>query len=81
MDIFPEICKLMNILLTLPLGTATVQRLFSRMKLVILTYRANLIKIAMERPKLTKHQILYISKEKNTLIFYFVIIHVKQISH
>ena len=64
MEIFPEICKLMNILLTLPLGIATVEKSFSQMKLVILTYIASLITIVMES-KLTKHQIVFISKEKN----------------
>ena len=33
-DIFPEIFKLLDILLALPVGTATVERTFSQMKLV-----------------------------------------------
>ena len=33
-DIFPEIIKLLNILLVLPVGTASVERSFSQMKLV-----------------------------------------------
>ena len=32
--IFPETFKLMNILLTLPLGTASVERSFSQMKMI-----------------------------------------------
>ena len=32
--IFPEMFKLINIMLTLPVGTATVERSFSQMKMI-----------------------------------------------
>ena len=33
-ELFPEIFKLLNIILVLPVGTATAERSFSRMKLI-----------------------------------------------
>ena len=33
-DIFPEMFKLINIMLTLPVGTATVERSFRQMKMI-----------------------------------------------
>ena len=59
-DIFPEIIKLLNILLVLPLGTASVKGSFSQMKLVKTRLRtrindhnlARLMRIATEGPEL-----------------------------
>ena len=59
-DIFPEIIKLLNILLVLPVGTASVERSFSQMKLVKTRLRsrindrnlARLMRIATEEPEL-----------------------------
>ena len=78
-DIFPEIFKLLNILLTLPVGTATVERSFSQMKLVKTRLRnrvsdinlARLMRIAIEGPELTTinfNDILEVFKEKNRRI-------------
>ncbi len=78
-DIFPEIFKLLNILLTLPVGTATVERSFSQMKLVKTRLRnrvsdinlARLMRIAIEGPELTEidfNEILEVFKEKNRRI-------------
>ena len=59
---FPNIFKLLDILLTLPVGTATVERSFSQMKMVNtrLHSRLNdvnltrLMRIAIEGPQLSK---------------------------
>ena len=78
-DIFPQIFKLLNILLTLPVGTATVERSFSQMKLVKTRLRnrvsdinlARLMRIAIEGPELTDidfNEILEVFKEKNRRI-------------
>ena len=78
-DIFPEIFKLLNILLTLAVGTATVERSFSQMKLVKTRLRnrvsdinlARLMRIAIEGPELTEidfNEILEVFKEKNRRI-------------
>ena len=78
-DIFPEIFKLLNILLTLPVGTATVERSFSQMKLVKTRLRnrvsdinlARLMRIAIEGPELTTinfNDILEVFKQKNRRI-------------
>ena len=64
-DICPEIIKLLNILLVLPVGTASVERSFSQMKLVKTRLRsrindrnlARLMRIATEGPELV-HVIL-----------------------
>ena len=75
-DIFPEIFKLLNILLTLSVGTATVERSFSQMKLVKTRLRskiidsnlASLMRIAIEGPELCSvsfNEILDIFKENN----------------
>ncbi len=78
-DIFPEIFKLLNILLTLPVGTATVERSFSQMKLIKTRLRsrisdanlARLMRITIEGPELTSidfNEILDVFKEKNRRI-------------
>ena len=78
-DIFPEIFKLLNILLTLPVGTATVERSFSQMKLIKTRLRsrisdvnlARLMRITIEGPELTSidfNEILDVFKEKNDRI-------------
>ena len=75
-DIFPEMFKLLNILLTLPVGTATVEQSFSQMKLVKTFLRnrvsdinlARLMRIAIEGPDLTAIEILDVFKEKNRRI-------------
>ena len=41
-DLFPEMFELLNILLALPLGTASVERSFSQMKLVKTRLRSRL---------------------------------------
>ena len=75
-DIFPEIFKLLNILLTLPVETATVERSFSRLKLVKMrlcsrisdSNLAKLMRIAIEAPDLTAvdfNEIIDVFKEKN----------------
>ena len=58
---FPEMSKLLDILPTLPVGTASVERSFSQMKLVKTRFRnritddnvARLMRIAIEGPELT----------------------------
>ena len=60
-DIFPEIFKLLDILLALPVGTATVEQTFSQMKLVKTRLRnrisdtnlARLMRIVIEGPELS----------------------------
>ena len=60
--IFTETFKLMNILLTLPLGTASVERSFSQIKMIKTRLRncltdvtlAKLMRIATEGPEQTK---------------------------
>ena len=60
-DIFPEIITLLNILLFLPVGTASVECSFSQMKLVKIRLRsrindrnfARLMRIATEGPAST----------------------------
>ena len=78
-DLFPEMFKLLDILLTLPVGTASVERSFSQMKLVKTRLRnritddnlARLMHIAIEGPELTVvdfDKVLDIFKEKNCRI-------------
>ena len=58
--IFPEIFKIMNILLVIPVGTASVERSFSQMKMIETrlcnrladTTLAQLMQIAIEGPEL-----------------------------
>ena len=75
-DIFPELFKLLDILLALPVGTATVERSFSQMKLVKSRLRnrindinlSRLMRIAIEGPELSSvdfSEVLDIFKEKN----------------
>ena len=77
-DIFPEIIKLLNILLVLPVGTTSVERSFSQMKLVKTRLRsriddrslARLMRIATEEPELVHvdvdfNEILDIFKAQN----------------
>ncbi len=60
-EIFPAIFTLMNLILSLPVGTATVERTFSQMKLVKTRLRnrisdsnlPKLMRIAIEGPNLT----------------------------
>ncbi len=73
---FPEIWKIMNIMMALPIGTASVERSFSQMKLIKTRLRSklsdlnleHLMKIAIEGPNLSDvnfMEILHIFKEKN----------------
>ncbi len=75
-DIFPEVFKLINILLTLPVGTATVKRSFSQLKLVKTRLRSQisdsnltkLMRIAIEGLDLARvdfNEIVDVFKEKN----------------
>ena len=75
-DIVPEIIKLLNTLLVLPVGTASVERSFSQMKLVKTRLRsrindhnlARLMRIATEGPELVHvdfNEILDIFKAQN----------------
>ncbi len=75
-DIFPETFKLMNIILTIPIGTASVERSFSQMKMIKTRLRnrlshgslAQLMRIAIEGPDPTLvnfEEILEIFKESN----------------
>ena len=77
--IFPEMFKLINIVLTLPVGTATVERSFSQLKMIKtrLCNRLNdtnlriLICIAIEGPDMNLvdfNAILDTFKEKNRCI-------------
>ena len=74
--IFPETWKLLNIMLALPVSTASVERSFSQMKLIKTRLRSrlsdmnleHLMKIAIEGPPLTDvdfSEILDIFKLKN----------------
>ena len=78
-DIFTETFKLLNILLALPVGTATVERSFSQMKLVKTRLRnrisddnlSRLLRIAIEGPELSSvdfNKILEVYKEQNRRI-------------
>ena len=75
-DIFPEMFQLLNILVALPVGTASVERSFSQMKLVKTRLRnrlndsnlARLMRIAVEGPELLLvdfNEIVDIFKEQN----------------
>ena len=77
--IFPEIFKLLNILLVLPVGTATVERSFSHMKQIKMRLRnrlndanlSHLMRIAIEGPELSSinfDEVLEVFKEKNRRI-------------
>ena len=77
--IFPEIFKLLNILLVLPVGAATVERSFSHMKQIKmrLCNRLNdanlshLMRIVIEGPELSSinfDEVLEVFKEKNCRI-------------
>ena len=79
LDLFPETFKLLNILLALPVGTASVERSFSQMKLIKTRLRsrlndtnlARLMRIAIEGPNLKDvnfNEIVDIFKEKNRRI-------------
>ena len=58
--IFPEMFKMINIMLTLPVGTATVERSFSQMKTIKTSLRnrlndtnlKRLMRIAIEGPEM-----------------------------
>ena len=74
--IFPEIFKLLDILLALPVATATVECSFSQMKIVKTHLRnrlsdinlARLMRIVIEGPELTSvnfNEILDVFKEQN----------------
>ena len=78
-EIFPEIFKLLNTLLVLPVGTATFERSFSQMKLVKTRLRSRisdsnlpkLMRIAIEGPELSSidfNEILDVFKESNRWI-------------
>ena len=75
-EIFPEIFKLLNTLLVLPVGTATFERSFSQMKLVKTRLRSRIsdsnlpkfMHIAIEGPELSFidfNKILDVFKESN----------------
>lgn len=77
--IFPEMFKLCNIMLTLPVGTATVERSFSQMKNIKTRLRnrlndsnlERLMRIAIEGPEMkfvNFDEVLNIFKEKNRRI-------------
>ena len=77
--IFPETYCLINIMLTLPVGTATVERSFSQMKMIKTRLRnrlsdlnlTRLMRIAIEGPRLNLvnfNEILDIFKESNRRI-------------
>ena len=77
--IFPETGKLLNITMALPVGTATVERSFSQMKLIKTRLRSrlsdsnleHLMKISIEGPPLTDvdfNATLDIFKQKNRRI-------------
>ncbi len=65
-EIFPEYYNLTKILLALPVGTASVERLFSHIKMI-----KHLMRIAIEGPDLSEvnfNKILDIFKENNRRI-------------
>ena len=75
-EIFPEIFKLLNILLVLPVGMATAERSFSDVKLIKNHLRSRLsdinlgrlMRIAIEGPQLSTvdfDQVLDIYKQQN----------------
>ncbi|KAI6648551.1 Zinc finger protein [Oopsacas minuta] len=77
--IFPETFKLLNIILVLQVGTASVERSFSHMKQIKTRLRnrlndanlAHLIRIAIEGPELFSvnfDEVLKVFKEKNRRI-------------
>ena len=78
--IFPEIFKLLNIILVLPVGTASVERSFSSMKQIKTRLRnrlnnnanlAHLMRIAIEGPELSSvnfDEVLEVFKENNRRI-------------
>ena len=74
--IFPDMFKLLNIILVLPVGTASVERSFSQMKQIKTRLRnrlnavnlARLMRIAVEGPELSSvnfDDILEVFKQKN----------------
>ncbi len=78
-EIFPEVYNLAKILLQLPVGTATVERSFSHMKMIKTRLRnrlsdenlIHLMRIAIEGPDLSEvnfNEILDIFKQKNRRI-------------
>ena len=78
-EIFPEIFKLLNIILVLPVGTASVERSFSSMKQIKTRLRnrltndnlAHLMRIAIEGPELSSvnfDEVFEVFKEKNRRI-------------
>ena len=77
--VFPETWKLLNIMMALPVSTATVERTFSQMKLIKTRLRnrlsdsnlEHLMKIAIEGPSISNvdfNEILDIFKQKNRRI-------------
>ena len=77
--IFPEMYTIINIMLTLPVGTATVERSFSQMKMIKTRLRnrlsddnlARLMRIAIEGPDpehVDFNKILDIFKQSNRRI-------------
>ena len=77
--VFPETWKLLNIMMALPVSTATVERTFSQMKLIKTCLRnrlsdsnlEHLMKIAIEGPSISNvdfNEILDIFKQKNRRI-------------
>ena len=77
--VFPKTWKLLNIMMALPVSTATIERTFSQMKLIKTRLRnrlsdsnlEHLIKIAIEGPSISSvdfNKILDIFKQKNRRI-------------
>ena len=77
--VFPETWKLLNIMMALPVSTATVERTFSQMKLIKTRLRnrlsdsnlEHLMKIVIEGPSISNvdfNEILDIFKQKNRRI-------------
>ena len=71
--IFPEMFKMINIMLTLPVGTATVERSFSQMKTIKTRLRnrlndtnlKRLMRIAIEGPEMDFNEVLEVFRENN----------------
>ena len=77
--IFPEVFKLINIMLTLPVGTATVEMSFSQMKMIKTRLRNHLndtnlkklMRIAIEGPEMKLvdfDEVLDVFRENNRRI-------------
>ena len=84
--IFPETWKLLNIIMALPVGTATVERSFSQMKLIKTRLRSrlsdlnleHLIKISIEGPPLTMWTLMqsltFLNRKRDAFYFNLVLL-------